>query len=46
MPRAAIQRGVVDQVLPLERIPEAIVAAVQAPFRRDVARKAVARSVR
>jgi two-component system chemotaxis response regulator CheB len=44
MPRAAIQRGVVDQVLPLERIPEAIVALVAAPFRREAARKTAARS--
>lgn len=30
MPRAAIARGAVEQVLPLEKIPDAIVAAVEA----------------
>jgi two-component system chemotaxis response regulator CheB len=42
MPRAAIQRGAVDQVLALERIPDAIVAAITAPFRRDTARRTAA----
>jgi two-component system chemotaxis response regulator CheB len=42
MPRAAIQRGAVDQVLSLEKIPEAIISAVTTPFRRDAARKAAA----
>jgi two-component system chemotaxis response regulator CheB len=35
MPRAAILRGAVDQVLPLERIPEAIVAEVTRQLRTD-----------
>jgi two-component system chemotaxis response regulator CheB len=46
MPRAAIQRGIVDHVLPLERIPEAIVSATNAPFRREAPRRAAARSAR
>jgi two-component system, chemotaxis family, protein-glutamate methylesterase/glutaminase len=35
MPRAALLRGAVDSLLPLERIPEAIVSAVRRQTRRE-----------
>jgi hypothetical protein len=33
MPRAAVELGVADQVLPLDQIPAALVRAVQPPSR-------------
>ena len=42
MPRAAIQRGAVDEVWPLDQLPEAIVAAVGGTSRRSGGRRAAA----